>query len=235
MYHNKFKFLKLIKLRICENMDLIATIGIIGAIITILSIPSLIAWYTDRFPFIRKILFLLFNKPFNVKIKGVKEYPSFNYDLKLIKRKIYEKYQINKINIPKKNSMIILMKNMQAPYKILFLPNSHKSEETTKVIITLEGEVKFSYNSNQNKYLNIVDELFTLIEEEYVTKTTFKWFSLEAYTRKLEDKPLQNFFETINCEDTTIEMDKVNKYMKINSDSINNITNCLNSKIEKII
>lgn len=216
-------------------MDLIYTLGIIATIITIFSAPTLIAWYTDRLPNIRKSLYVLFNKSFTVKIKGVKKYNSFNYDLKLIKRKIHEKYSINKINITKKNSMNIFMKNMQAPYKILFLSNYNQFEELTTVTITLEGEVKFSYNENQNKYLNIVDELFTLIEEEFECKTSFKWFSLEAYAKELEDKPFKNNYETLNCEDTNIEIDKTNSYMKINSDSINNIINCLNSNIKKII
>lgn len=208
---------------------------LIATIITILSAPTLIAWYTDKLPSIRKLLYIFFNKSFNVKIKGVKKYDSFDYDLNIIKKKIHGKYSLNKINIPKKNSMSILMKNMQAPYKILFLSDFNQSKELITVVITLEGEVKFSYNKNQNKYLNLVDELFTLIEEEFDCKISFKWFSLEAYTRKLEDKPFKNDFETLDCEDTSIEIDKTKNYMKINSDSINNILTCLNSNIKKII
>ena len=220
-------------------MDLITTIltiiGIGSGIITLFSAPNILAYYTEKVPFIKKLLYKIFNKSLNVKIKGVKKYSSLDYNLKLIERKIYEKYSINKIEIQKKNSMIILMKHMQAPYKILFLSDFSQSEELTKVIITLEGETKFSFNSNKYKYLNIVDELFILIEEEYIHQTTFNWFSLEVYSKDLEDKPLKNSFETIDCEDTTIEIDKTNKYIKINSDSINNIINCLNSNIEKII
>ena len=211
------------------------TLAIVSAIITIISAPSLIAYYTNRFPSIRKILYVLFNKSFNVKIKGVKEYYPFNYDLKLIKKSIHRKYPVKEINIPKKNSMIILMKNMQAPYKILFMSEYKQSKKLIKVKITLEGEVKFSYRLNENKYINVVDELFSLIEEEYLCKNTFKWFSLEAYTKKLKEKPLKNTFETINCENLSIEIDKINKYMKINSNSINNILKCLDSNIKKII
>lgn len=216
-------------------MDWITTLGIISAIITIISVPNLIAWYTDGLPIIRKLLYKFFNKSFNVKIKGVKKYNSFNYDLNIIKRKIHKKYPINKINTPKKNSMNISIKNMQAPYKILFLSDNTQYKELTTITITLEGEVKFSFKENQNKYLNIIDELFTLIEEEFDCKTSFKWFSLEAYTRKLTEKPFKTTFETIDCEDTNIEIDKTNNYMKINSDSINNIITCLNSNIKKII
>lgn len=216
-------------------MDWVDILAIVSALITIVSVPSLIAYYTDRLPGIRKILYVLFNKSFNVKIKGVKEYHSFNYDLKLIKKIIHRKYPIKEINIPKKNSMIILMKNMQAPYKILFLSEYNQSKELTKVKITLEGEVKFSYRLNENKYINVVDELFSLIEEEYLCKNTFKWFSFEVYTKKLEEKPLKNTFEIINCENLNIEIDKINKYMKINSNSINNVMTCLNSNIKKII
>ena len=127
------------------------------------------------------------------------------------------------------------MKNMQAPYKILFMSEYKQSKKLIKVKITLEGEVKFSYRLNENKYINVVDELFSLIEEEYLCKNTFKWFSLEAYTKKLKEKPLKNTFETINCENLSIEIDKINKYMKINSNSINNILKCLDSNIKKII
>lgn len=218
-------------------MDWMTILGIIGSIAGIITVPTAISFYTNKFPFIKKIWFKILQKQYNVKIKGVKEYNLFSYDLKLIKSAILYKYPQTEITTPKKNSMTVLIKDMQAPYKISFLQDYNSSEDLLKVKIVLNGTIKFSYrNSNKNnKNLNMIDGIFTIIEEQNQRMPKYKWFSLEAYTSKLENKPFKESFEIITCEDTKIEIDKKNKYMKINSDSIFNIINCLNSNIIKII
>lgn len=218
-------------------MDLLTIIGLIGSLSGIFGVLPAVAYFTEKLPSIKKILYKIFNKTYFAKINASKEYTLEKYNLKPIKMKIHEKYDINKINLPKKNSMIISIKNMQSPYKILFLRDLNDSTNIMKVNINLEGEVKFTYrNSDNNKeYLNIVDELFTIIEEEFKVTPEFKWYSLNIHTEKLKNKPFKDSFEIINCKDTKIEIDKTTKFMKINSDSINNLIYCLNSNIKKII
>ena len=218
-------------------MDWITTLGIFGSIVGIISFIFLIYDYLHNWTYLKKKLFKIFNKTYNVEIMSVKKYKLFHYDLKLIKHEIHKKYTNTEIIIPKKNSIEVLIKNMQTPYKISFLPDYDHSEELLKVKIISRGAIKFHYkeNNKNNKNLITIDELFTLIEEQYQIIPQYKWFSLNAHTTELNDKPLKNNFEIINCEDTKIEIDKTNKYLKINSKSINNIVDCLNSNIEKII
>ena len=217
-------------------MDLTTIITIISIIVTIIAILIEII-KKIRLSHVKKIWFEIFNRQYYVKIKGVKEYDLFSHDLKLIKRIILEKYPKTEIRTPKKNSMIVTIKEMQAPYKISFMPNYKSTGETLKIKITLEGTIKFSYRNTKSnkKNLNILDNLFTIIEEQHQIVPKFKWFSLEAYANELNDKPFKNDFKRISCEDTNIEIDKTNNFMKINSESINNIIDCLNSNIESII
>lgn len=218
-------------------MDIITTLSIIGSLAGIFGVLPAVAYYTDRLPIIKKNLYKLLNKTYFAKINASKEYQLSKYNLTQIKMKIHKKYDINKINIPKKNSMIISIKNMESSCKILFLKDFKENNETVKVNISLEGEVKFTYrNSNNNaKYLNIIDELFTIIEEESKITPQFKWYSLNIHTEELENKPFTDSYKIITCENTKIEIDETEKFMRINSDSIHNIMYCLNSNIEKII
>ena len=86
-------------------MDWTTTLGIIASIITIISIPTIILFYTDKLPYVKKIGHIIFNKTYNVQLKGVKEYALFSHDLKLIKTAVLGKYPIKEINTLKKNSM----------------------------------------------------------------------------------------------------------------------------------
>lgn len=218
-------------------MDFNMMFEVISFIIAVIGIPASIDYYPRKFPIIKKGWYLITNNQYTVKITGAKEYNPFEYDLKAIKNEIHEKYPVYKINISKKNSMNIYLKNMSAPYKILFTEYYNELDNLNhlKVTISLEGNVKCSYRDKNNKYLNIESELFTIIEETYELTPSFKWFSLVAYTKDVTDKPFKNEIKLVNCEDTKIQIDKTNKYMKINSDSINNIISCLNSNITQII
>ena len=216
-------------------MDMI--FEVISFIIAVIGIPASIDYYPRKFPIIKKGWYLITNNHYNVKIIGTKEYISFEYDLKTIKKVIHEKYSVYKINLLNKNSINVYLKNMPAPYKILFTPSYNETNKLylIKVTISLEGDVKCSYRDKNNKYLNIESELFTIIEETYEITPSFKWFSLVAYTEDVTDKPLKKEMKLLTCEDTKIQIDKTSKYMKINSDSINNIIACLNSNIIQII
>lgn len=219
-------------------MDINFLLTVISLIFAAISLPASIDYYPRKFPIIKKTWHIIINDAYNTKIKGIKKYKAFNYDLKSLKIKLHNRYDIHEIKTPKKNAIIVSIKNMQTPFKILFLPNydNEGKLQEIKVKITLEGIVKFNYRTNNNlKYLNTIDEIFTIIEEENEWIPTFKLFSLDAYTTEIKNKPFKNDVELMKCEDTKIEIDKSNKYMRINSNSINNIINCLDSNIKKII
>lgn len=219
-------------------MDINFLLTVISLIFAAISLPASIDYYPRKFPIIKKVWHLIINDTYSAKIKGIKKYNAFNYDLKSLKMKIHKRYQVNEIKTPKKNNIIVSIKNMQATYKISFLPNydNERKLQEIEVKITLEGIVKFNYRANNNlKYLNTIDEMFTIIEEENEWIPIFKWFSLDAYTTELKNKPFKNDVELMKCEDTKIEIDKSNKYMRINSNSINNLITCLDSNIKKII
>lgn len=216
-------------------MDLI--FEIISFIIAVIGIPASIDYYPRKFPIIKKVWYIITNNQYNVKITGAKEYAPFEFDLKTIKNVIHEKYPVYKINLSKKNSMNVYLKNMPAPYKILFTSSYNGTNKLNliKVAISLEGDVKCSYRDKNNKLLNIESELFTIIEETYEITPSFKWFSLVAYTEEVTEKPFKNEIKLVKCEDTKVQIDKTSKYMKINSNSINNIITCLNRNITQII
>ena len=92
-------------------MDMI--FEVISFIIAVIGIPASIDYYPRKFPIIKKGWYLITNNHYNVKIIGTKEYISFEYDLKTIKKVIHEKYSVYKINLLNKNSINVYLKNMK--------------------------------------------------------------------------------------------------------------------------
>ena len=221
-------------------MDLSLVLTIISTIFAIISLPASIDYYPRKFPIIKKFWYVLSNKTYAVQINSIKKYESFQYDLKHIKKAIHSKnFSVDKINIPNRNSMIIHIKHMQSNYKILFTEDYDKINETgtMEVRIILEGTVRFNYRSSNGniEYLNTLSDLFSTIENVFDIRPTFTLFILSAYTSEINIKPLSTNIEIEKYKNCNIEIDKATKYIKISSDSINNIFPCLNSNIQKII
>ena len=217
-----------------DTMDWGMKLTIVGVIISAIGIPSAIAWYTNYLPQIKIIVYILLHKTFKIRIKGIKEYRLECYDIKDIENQIRKKFRkVNKIS-GGNNYIIVLIEDMSAPYKILILDESYDVENKYNIRISLEGAIDISYYMSEDnfKYLDVLDKLFELIEERYSLRSCYKLFTLEAI---VNEKFLSKDIKLNECEDTNVEIDSNNKFLRINSNSINNIYKCLKKNIKYII
>ena len=135
---------------------------------------------------------------------------------------------------------------MQAPYEILITNTEGEinlEEEFMNYIenivdITLIGSVEFRYreSDNNDKYFNVLNKLFDIVEQSINKKPSYSFFTLQA--------DLKNNFKKIafisgynkdECEDTTLNLDKSAKFIKINSKTKDNLYKCLKKNIYKVL
>lgn len=200
----------------------------------------------NKTPFIKRINAWITNKKYNVQLKGTKKYNINLIDILKIKNLLFEEFNQIKIISQKTNSLIVLIENMQAPYEILITNTEGEinlEEEFMNYIenivdITLIGSVEFRYreSDNNDKYFNVLNKLFDIVEQSINKKPSYSFFTLQA--------DLKNNFKKIafisgynkdECEDTTLNLDKSAKFIKINSKTKDNLYKCLKKNIYKVL
>lgn len=229
------------------ELSFIEWIGLIsGAITIILFLQTFLSFFLKKTPWVKRIYFWIINKKYKVQLMGVKKYKSFDPDMEKIKKEILKKYiPIREISIGE-NYFTVLIENMQAPYKIVISPEIDPNTENefietiieTVVNITLEGSINFGYKTTDenDKFLNVMDDLFDIIECIENEKPNYSLFSIKADGKnEFEKQPFIDEYSIEECEDTKIEIDKSLNQLKINSDSIKNIYKCLKKNISKIL
>lgn len=216
---------------IITNLGLPAIIigSIFGAIIDLI-----IAYLKKHTPYLKRIWVWIINKPYKLRVFGFKTYDLTTINLETIKKQIYDEYDYVKLISEKKNSLIILIDDMQAPYEILI----SNDDNETQIKITLIGNVKLKYRfSEENeKIFNTLNELFEIIEIIINKKHNYSLYSLEAdFKNNFKKKPFTTEHLKEKCENTKVNLDRNSKFIKINSKSKDNLSRCLKKNIHKII
>lgn len=142
---------------------------------------------------IRRFMFWLGNKSFFVKIKAVKTYPCFEYDIKKIISSLLDFTNRNNMKISfqisGKNYIQILFEGMQAPFFISFQPNTEIEQENSElpteisISIRLLGEIEFKYKDDKNNknYIDLIESIYRLIEKECGgIKANFEDYNIES-------------------------------------------------------
>lgn len=183
-------------------MDLIYWIGGIASIITIIGAIYAL-WKKLPSKYIKIAKYYILNKKIKVKFKSIKHYPSLNPDsinTKDLKEIIKSKLKNKRIDLEGrqlygKNYIQISIKDSQAPYFISFNPlvsyeGEEVIEEGTEIIIELKGTIEFVYREevDNKEYLELVQDLFDIIEEKYDIKPSFKDYQLRSTLSDFNEK-----------------------------------------------
>ena len=200
----------------------------------------------NKTPFIRRIIAWITNKKYNVQLKGTKKYNINLIDISKIKNLLFEEFNQIKIISQKTNSLIVLIENMQAPYEILITNTEGEinlEEEFMNYIenivdITLIGSVEFRYreSDNNDKYFNVLNKLFDIVEQSINKKPSYSFFTLQADLKNnFKKRAFISEYNKDKCEDTTLNLDKSAKFIKINSRTKDNLYKCLKKNIYKVL
>lgn len=168
-------------------MGWIEWLTVIGFLITAISLIMQI-WKEIPTKYAKKFYYFLFNKKIKIKIKSIKKYPELKIDLvdtnklkKVIEGDFKDKTLVLEgFQIVGSNYLELYFKNTQAPYFIQFQPIiSYEGEKTIEegieIIIELKGIIEFFYREDMDnlKYLEIIEDLFDIIEKEYEIKPIY--------------------------------------------------------------
>ena len=174
-------------------MDIELLIAYGGFIITA---AGFILQLYDKIPekYLKKLYYFLWNKEFKVKMKSLKKYPSLTLNqintdelVNTIKKEFKEKdRQFEGPQLRGKNYIELFLRDMQAPFFIAFKPSfsidDHGKEiqEGIDTTIDLKGTIKFLYRDDldNKKYLNIMEDIFEIMEETYHVKSNFVNYEL---------------------------------------------------------
>lgn len=179
-------------------------------------------------------------------MKGTKKYNINLIDISKIKNLLFEEFNQIKIISQKTNSLIVLIENMQAPYEILITNTEGEinlEEEFMNYIenivdITLIGSVEFRYreSDNNDKYFNVLNKLFDIVEQSINKKPSYSFFTLQADLKNnFKKRAFISEHNKDECEDTTLNLDKSAKFIKINSRTKDNLYKCLKKNIYKVL
>ena len=225
-------------------MDWITAISIIGSIAGIVGLVLQI-WKEIPYTYAKKIYYFLWNKKIKVKIKSMKKYPSLDIssiNTKELKQIIEKKFRAKQLQfqgyqLSGNNYIELYIKNTQAPYFIQFQPIiSYEGEKTieegTEIIIELKGIVEFVYREDIDnmKYLEIIEDLFEVVEEKYEIKPN--------YTDHMFKSTLSDFQETWDKlktkESDGIKITIGNKVLDIHSKKISPIYRSYKKNISSV-
>ncbi len=179
-------------------MDWIYWLGGIASVITILEL-----WKKIPSKYIKIAKYYVLNKKVKVKFKSVKHYSSL--DLNLINTKELKNILKSKLNnkqivlegrqLHGKNYVQISIKDSQAPYFISFQPlvtyeGDETIEEGTEIKIELNGTIEFVYREevDNKEYLELVEDLFEIIEEKYDIKPSFQDYHFRSTLSDFNEK-----------------------------------------------
>lgn len=189
--------------------------GLIGTIVSIvIGIIALILQITDKIPekYARKFWYKISNKKFKIKINTMKKYPRFDIKIDALKINIQNKLREMDIGIEDQvyasNYIQILLKNLQAPYLIKFMPevDPNHPERRTTVTINLLGTIDFRYNDNidNRRYITDIDEFFKIIEATHNVHANYENYNL--ISTKLDYISEQTSNETIKEDSSVINI-----------------------------
>ena len=207
-----------------------------------------LAYIFNRTPYLKRIYSWLINIPYKVQIMGVKNYAIEEINIDNIKKSIFKEFNYFNIVSQKSNSLVILIEDMQAPYEILITTdegefgideNGFSSENNHIIVdIALMGSIEFRYreSDDNDKYFNVLNKLFDIIEQTINEKPTYSFFTLQADLKNnFKLKPFITEHDKDECEDTKLDIDKSSKFIKINSRTKDNLHKCLKKNVHKIL
>ena len=213
-----------------------------------LALDYIVAYIFNRTPYLKRLYSWLMNIQYKVQIKGVKKYNIEEINIDKIKKSIFKEFDYLNVISQKSNSLVILIEDMQAPYEILITPNEwefdidEKGFEpeniNTNVDIALMGSIEFRYreSDDNDKYFNVLNKLFDIIEQTINEKSTYSFFTIQADLKSnFKVKPFITEHNKDECEDTKIDLDKSAKFIKINSKNKDNLYKCLKKNIYKVL
>ena len=223
-------------------MDLISILIYLGIPSTIIGI-ILEGGYSrlkNKTSYIQRFWAWFMNKSYKIRLTGVKKYDVEKIDIKLINQRLFHRFNHVSIVSKKKNVIIFLIDDMQAPYKILITNEEGESIEDMKTIIQIDliGNVKFKYreSDDNDKFFYVLDELFDLIENIINEKPVFSLFTLQAdFKNEYKKRPFMANLNKGECENTKLYFDKSLNYMEIKSRTKDNLYKCLKKNIHKIL
>ena len=179
---------------------------------------------------------------------GVKKYNVKKIDINNIKKSIFKEFNHFNVISQKSNSLVILIEDMQAPYEILITTDEREVDIDeygfepknihTVVDIALMGSIEFRYreSDDNDKYFNVLNKLFDIIEQTINEKPTYSFFTLQADLKyNFKVKPFITEHDKDECEDTKLDIDKSSKFIKINSRTKDNLHKCLKKNVYKVL
>ncbi len=207
-----------------------------------------LAYIFNRTPYLKRIGSWLRNISYKVQIMGVKKYNVEEISINNIKELIFNEFNYYNVVSQKSNFLVILIEDMQAPYEILITTNEGESDIQergfesknicTVVDIALMGSIEFRYreSDNNDKYFNVLNKLFDIIEQTINEKPTYSFFTLQADLKNnFKVKPFITEHDKEECEDTKLDIDKSSKFIKINSRNKDNLHKCLKKNVYKVL
>jgi len=209
-------------------MDFITSFGlVIGIIGVVVGLPSFIYFLGDRVSFFKKANYFLTNKKFKTKISATRKYPFFDPNMSNLKENINHKFKNQGEGFDYQNQgsnfIQLLLKDMQAPYFIKFMPESDPNyfEKRTIIHIDLLGTLTFRYREelDNKKYLMDIEELFKIVESTHQVVPIYENYNListfsEFKEKKEKSKTLREEHSIINVGD---------RVLNIHSESLNHI------------
>lgn len=223
-------------------MDLISILiylGIPSAIFGII-LQAVYSRLKNKTSYIQRVWAWVMNKSYKIRLIGVKKYDVEKIDINHINKKLFKRFNHVSIESKKKNSIIFLIDDMQAPYKMLVTNEEGETIENIKTIIQIDliGNVEFRYReSDENdKFFYVLGELFDLVEDIINEKPVYSLFKLQAdFKNEFKKRPFMTNVNKDDCENTKLYYDKSSNYMEINSRTKDNLYKCLKKNIHKIL
>lgn len=207
-----------------------------------------LAYLLNSTPYLKRLYSYIKNIPYKVQIMGVKKYNVSEIDIKDVEKALFKEYSPIKIISRKTNSLVILIENMQAPYEILITtdegefetsPEEYSTENIQSIVdIVLMGSIEFRYrgSDDNDKYFNVLNKLFDIIEHTINEKPIYSFFTLQADLKnEFQKRPFITEHDKDECEDTKLDIDKSLKFIKINSKTKDNLYKCLKKNIHKVL
>ena len=207
-----------------------------------------LAYIFNSTPYLKRAYAWIRNIPYKVQIMGVKKYNVKKIDINNIKKSIFKEFNHFNVVSQKSNSLVILIEDMQAPYEILITTDEGEVDIDeygfepknvhTVVDIALIGSIEFRYreSDDNDKYFNVLNKLFDIIEQTINEKPTYSFFTLQADLKyNFKVKPFITEHDKDECEDTKLDIDKSSKFIKINSRTKDNLHKCLKKNVYKVL
>ncbi len=212
------------------------------------ALDYVLAYIFNRTPYLKRISSWLRNIPYKVQIMGVKKYNVEKIEINNIKKAIFKEFNYFNVVSQKSNSLVILIEDMQAPYEISITTDEGEVDIDeyefepkniyTVVDIALIGSIEFRYreSDDNDKYFNVLNKLFDIIEQTINEKPKYSFFTLQADLKNnFKVKPFITEHDKDECEDTKLDIDKSSKFIKINSRTKDNLHKCLKKNVYKVL